>query len=912
MSTYSYSSTNKSLAQIMQEREEARVKQVSKDLKKKDAQGEVKEFKPFKPYPSQDPEVTQLDKPDMVRQVFEKIPGMSPLHPISTKIEGVHMPTASSSGVVINPMTNNFTHSRVDGLAIAEQDNPALQLTPAAKELMVAVRQYCRTHYFGNGTINGLILRMKNQITSKPTIPTTQEDFEEICKWLPRRSLAKMSGDGATVMGISPEMNVEAAAGAPYFVPGIKIADVIEDVVLRAEKYLVILKDKGATGLNQYFINDKDPHMHEMVALLCPKKDIYDRNEYHYKVRPFGVFPSSLRILFACISTIIKPHMMNYLEDPESMSALGMSWTKGGAAQMLVHFDLKVSKSGYYPLSWGDDQLILIVARDGSSILTNPDVSGMDMKLDKDCFLLLKMWMLQGFTDIKLMISACEKIRDLRRAIPIDNLDNKWLSGINFFIHYMSNTPLMYYKQYLASKTRGMLSGINLTTVADEVTSGKINVHLRRLDIPDTFNPNTIQRYRNSMMKKATEIGFPFKEAETYIQLYTLPGGKPAQPNIVVGDKLERLPKGEVIGLKFLGQKIAKFTFPPEITDDGKAMTILVPKCDQVALLAGCALKIPDDKDALIRAGLLMCGLLGRGFNAITDINSYNYLKSLYDRHVSMNHHTIISTQDTDVGFENLPLKEACLSADYPSIYWFAKVFATDKEKENLTKVVLTRKSDNSVSSSTTKLNDSYSKLEIVGEELELTEIPKLHGSAIQHALELVQDDLEDISDGPLSSATMHNPKKAVGKQASEEPAVHAIRAANLIRYMKRFEKKRLRMERLRALQERYKGMRTYQGPAEDDEFDDIDDPEAEEDIDEYLKQKREEEEDRQNDEDYDEWEEEYNNELEKKRAEEEEREEKKYQKDVNEESETEEEKYYDPWSKGDFANVNTKSFSSS
>jgi hypothetical protein len=885
---YAYSNKNLSISELIAKRAQVKAKEEDKAETSR-----LKPFHPFKPFPSTDPAVIKLSSAEAFRQAFSKLPGFSALATISTLTPGVRLPTGFKGPVVTNPMTMSFTHSKVEGTAIAEQDNPNLD-----KKLMMKVRDYCRNHYAGSGTMVGLYLRMSKQLTLKETSSLTQAEFQYIRKVLPFKDNPELSGDGATILGISPEVNQSAAAGAPYFAPGITIEEVIEEVILKAEEYLTILKGSGASGLQNYFISDTDPHMHEMAVMLCPKFDIYERKEYYYKTRPFGVFPGALRILFSCITTNLKPAMVNVFEDHGALSAMGLSWAHGGGN---TFYDLLLSRQepGYYPVSWGDDQLIVVVAQDKSAILTNPDVSGMDMKIDQHKYDLFKAWLLQAYTDVEIDITQISKIRYLRTIIPLERLDNKWLSAIWFFVNYMHKTPLLAYKQYMFIKSRGLMSGINATTWVDTVASASINYHLKSIKIPETFNPSTINVYLDQMHKKAASIGFPFKKMEEQVQVLRKSGGELCTPNVIKGDKFIKLPQNILIGLPFLGQKLAQFTFPGTETDDGEDITIVVPQSDPVAVLAGCALKYPDEKDPIKRFGIVMEGIMGRGFNVVTNVNAYMYLKALWDKHISMGHQPLYTGKSVEVGFQDLPLEEALKSRDYPSLYWFAKVYASEAQKKNLSKIDLVMAE--AATPATGKNQLAFEEEEL--EELSLYQHPKLQASGVRHALELLQDDLEDLPSGIESMTTSSIPptKVATKQQSITAQSVPSIKAAHDARYKEKFEKIRLIRANYKRISDKVKMVRSSIINDEmADDFDDIDNPELADEIHSYL-QDRIEYEILQEDEDYKRWEREFNRQQE--------REEETYHEE-EEEEETEEEKYFDPFSKGDFANVNTRSFS--
>lgn len=614
--------------------------------------------------------------------LYSTIPGWYPSAPINTKSAGVITSPSTTSPVVTNFMMS-FVTSGIDGTA-----NAALILDKGVTtERATAVRQWVNSRYVGQGSAAALFVRIKKQTPAKPRKPHSNHILQRVLLTVPVAAGTNLS-DANDVSQLDVLMNWNAHPGAPYFLGGVKLGDVADKEILRANQYLEILKKKGVTGLFKHFFDPSTSHRHYATAILAPKLDVYERSEYFTKTRPFYVFPGALRILFSCFTDMIKNHLTPFSKDPNAISAVGFSWAAGGATQITTWMNKKRSP-GLKLLAWGDDHILQITAKDGSSFVLCPDVSGMDMKLQSPEFDLFRYWIVSQITGEHLTMGDLDDPTQQKKMAAYmtkhkNQLGIGWYRTIHFFTEYLARTPVLGPKQFCFDKTVGLPSGINFTTILDIIASATMEAVLQTLPPPDSSELGEVKRYLEAVVASMDDLGFPYKPDTMSYQTVRSAGGKRLAHPTLHTDPLGRhssrkLHATERLALTFLGMSIGTFTFVPEYVRDGTPLSIEVPTMDPIRVMGLTVLCTAKGKGEE-RFPSIVSGLVGRGFLVTHDTMAFDYLANLYNLHISMGHYP--SRQATiPVGMEDVDLEPGLKAAEYPSREWFAMVYAGTKEK---------------------------------------------------------------------------------------------------------------------------------------------------------------------------------------------------------------------------------------
>lgn len=664
---------------------------------------------------------------------FTKLPGFTAITAINPELLPADcLPPNYTVPTVINPLLS-FTLNKYDGLSWAQ----LFLNTELPQSFIAEVSEYIKTLYFGSGTIVGLTRRMKSQlpIPANRAGKVTQQEYLYVKSILNHSQKAHLKGEGATILNLSPVLNADAHPGAPYFKAGVSVKDVIKKELTRATQFLSILNDSGAAGLVKHL--SQQQNVPYSVTMLSAKSDIYERSQYLTKTRPFGVIPLSHRLIFACITAAMKDNQTNFLSNEESISAMGFSWTDGGA-QTLMDWITKIRPPGFKALSWGDDQIVQVTCRDGSTFIVCPDVSGMDMKLQGPTFDLFQAWLLDQFTEHQFAFEEFFSSEGLDALLAHEStsIDERWLSAIMYFVYYAKKHPLLTYKHYLFYQQCGLISGLNGTTLFDMVASARLHYHLKEVPIPDDLTGVT--EYTDRMVIASHTAGFPLKLDSMQVQVIR-EKHKPAHYMLHKGTK-SPIKEDIELNLTFLGMKLRRTQVEPLYCVGDDPLYILVPFLEPKDVIAHCVLKAPSAKDPLEKASLAMESLLGMGLMGGTDPLAYSYLSQCFNLRVSMKQTLLVKVHEvSDV--MKYDMTEFNGITEYPPLSYFLKIFASPEDKAKISARL------HSAS------GESSSQLNAEEEDIVL---PKLRSK------KTVSAPVEDDEDTPMPTLSRHKPSKMV------------------------------------------------------------------------------------------------------------------------------------------------------
>lgn len=203
----------------------------------------------------------------------------------------------------------------------------------------------------------------------------------------------------------------------------------------------------------------------EFTVIMKRKAGVMPKSDLNKKSRPYGEFPLALRILFKWPTWYLKRMSLNFLQHPDSCSALGFSWV-GGGAQQLIDLIAKVRQQAadnsarvFKGICFGDDQLWIFAYPSGDVVLCCPDISGMDMNLPSHFsqFLIAR---------LKTYFST-----SLGVATPPSALFN---NVCRIWARMAFKHPVIMYSAVVYAKKWGLLSGIPGTTYFDQEASAYV------------------------------------------------------------------------------------------------------------------------------------------------------------------------------------------------------------------------------------------------------------------------------------------------------------------------------------------------------------------------------------------------------------------------------------------------------
>jgi len=620
---------------------------------------------------------------DTMRAIIKSLPGFSLLRPINTKtVKAEGLPDGYSAPTVVNPV---LTFSVMGYKGFDWSQIFVCTSERFTREQRAAAADLARQCYAGSGCAPALFRRMRAQLppANKQSGPSSTEEMEFMLSVLPRTAKSELSGEGATPLGVSPAMNLKAHPGAPYFKSGVSLQDVLLPSFHLATKYLLILEEGGAGALAEYA--KKEENAHEFVMLLSAKSDIYLRSDYFTKVRPFGVVPAALRILFSCISSSIKGQQHTFLTHPDSISALGFSWMHGGTQELLYWIGSPHSdeKKWLKHLCYGDDQIMRVECEDGTVFVICPDVSGMDMKVNAHTFNLAFIWLLSQFHDEKLTFPEYLSADGFRKILASQSctIDERWFSAIQYLIHYAKSHPVLMYKHLMALQQMGLLSGLNLTTWFDIIASTRIGYAIRNIKRPKTVAD--IPAFRAELVALSAGAGYPFKADSLDVQVMNFEGG--AHTLHRVDGTTSSLPPTTHLALPFLGMCIYEYTVPADLSSTGKALSFPVPCMDTSKAIAHLVLKVSPHSLPTKREAHYLQQVLGISLMAGANDGFYDYAASNFNTRMRMGYRLPKSGMGTPHDTIPFDLDDLSKIDSFPNQSYLMKIFASPEIQELIT-----------------------------------------------------------------------------------------------------------------------------------------------------------------------------------------------------------------------------------
>lgn len=203
--------------------------------------------------------------------------------------------------------------------------------------------------------------------------------IEEVCKMLPWRPnyVRDMVGTMPDYKWL--ELNLKSSAGFPWDQPK-KDPKVMLAAYQTACDILNGIRDGSIAKL-------LTEHPQWLLVKLMNKLDRYDMRELHEKkdtgtVRQYFVYGFHWVILFSALTQNVSQSMVGFWEDPRSFSAHGFSWQNGGP-QRIVDWIRWAAKQapGLYGIAYSDDQLWVVVCKDGTVYILVLDIKRMDLNL---------------------------------------------------------------------------------------------------------------------------------------------------------------------------------------------------------------------------------------------------------------------------------------------------------------------------------------------------------------------------------------------------------------------------------------------------------------------------------------------------------------------------------------------------
>jgi len=591
-----------------------------------------------------------------------------------------------ASPIITNPVMS-FTVGPYDGL----QWMLLYQMPDMSKERRDAIADYITKHYYGSGSLSGLIHRMRAQLLPVSQQPTafTKARWEAVCKLLPFKKEGSLP-DENDIVSLSPVINPASHPGAPWFKTGVNNIGCIVTALEDATEMLGVLRDEGAAGLVEW-LDPNHPKYPWMVMMLAPKADVYLREEYLTKTRPFGFTGLALRLLSICAINASKIHLETFVSHPDSINAIGFSWKDGGAYQLVEWVnmgDLASLPPGMHNIAWGDDQLIHVKLEDGTCFVFAPDVSGMDMKANRHIMYGAFSWMLTPFSDsppasAQILGSDQDGLDQFLEREDL-RIGEGWISVYQFLAYYYSDHPVLTAKQYLFRQTQGLLSGLAATTLVDEFMSADLVAQLRTVPLPKSITG--VRQYIQKLLDAAKKAGYPLKPESCDIQ-FTHVRGKPKRGMWRVGkEELEAVPQDQALALTFLGMKIKAVTVSKDfVKNKGKEedpIIIHVPCMDTPDLIRNLVLKNPSGTPEEV-AGKKLQGLLSMGYLAMGDPVAYEYLAKSYNLRISMGHRPYDGQVEMPL-FDDDFMHDIASAKSYPSAQYYLQYFATPEQRGRL------------------------------------------------------------------------------------------------------------------------------------------------------------------------------------------------------------------------------------
>lgn len=172
-------------------------------------------------------------------------------------------------------------------------------------------------------------------------------------------------------------LNLNSSSGFPWDKPK---KEVLKEAYEATAQLINAIRDGTAHQLLQ-------KHPQWLLVKLMNKLDRYDIREILKSpekgvIRQYFVYPFHWVILFSAVNQNISQSMKGFWEDPDSFSAHGFAWQEGGPQRIIDWIRTQVAKGpGIYGIAYSDDQLWVVVCKDGTVYIMCPDINRMDLNL---------------------------------------------------------------------------------------------------------------------------------------------------------------------------------------------------------------------------------------------------------------------------------------------------------------------------------------------------------------------------------------------------------------------------------------------------------------------------------------------------------------------------------------------------
>jgi len=254
--------------------------------------------------------------------------------------------------------------------------------TPAE---MQQAREWCaeaRNFVVTNGPMISCFQRLVHAVstTTKPLgrLYIEPETVEAVCAMLPwkatnvREMQGRMPGEFEWLV-----LNLNSSSGFPWDKPK-------KEVLKEAYEATAQLINAVRDGTVQQLLAK---HPQWLLVKLMNKLDRYDARDILKApekgvIRQYFVYPFHWVMLFSAVNQNVSQAMVGFWEDPASFSAHGFAWQEGGPQRIIDWIRASVAKGpGIYGIAYSDDQLWVVVTKDGKVYILAPDINRMDLNL---------------------------------------------------------------------------------------------------------------------------------------------------------------------------------------------------------------------------------------------------------------------------------------------------------------------------------------------------------------------------------------------------------------------------------------------------------------------------------------------------------------------------------------------------
>nr|UHS71755.1 MAG: RNA-dependent RNA polymerase [Permutotetraviridae sp.] len=281
------------------------------------------------------------------------------------------------------------------------------------------------------------------------------ETIDAVCKMLPWRQEYVRNLKGQTPDQEWVVLNLVSNSGFPWDKPK-------RDVLADAYTVAVEILNSIATGTVAKLIAE---HPQWMLVKVMNKLDRYDSTELRAAppsgvVRQYFVYGFHWVILFSTINQNISQSMVGFWDDPKSFSAHGFAWQDGGPQKIINWIRWAVKQGpGLYGIAYSDDQLWVIVAKDGQVAILTPDIKRMDLNL----------------------VSTVGRLYfEYGKRVLGQNVDKTWEAVFKLHCRLAFDCPVILEYSIVMETTNFLHSGVPGTPEFDQVASAAYFYHLKK------------------------------------------------------------------------------------------------------------------------------------------------------------------------------------------------------------------------------------------------------------------------------------------------------------------------------------------------------------------------------------------------------------------------------------------------